>query len=553
MRFRRRRPGECMGGTMKRWEWLGLTCVLLVANAGAQEIEANRCAGLAKLALPSTKIVLAEQVAAGAFPSRPPVPGAHPTDIYQRLSPFCRVVAEATPTSDSKIKMEVWLPASGWNGKFRGQGNGGFAGEIDYAALALAVSQGYASGGTDTGHVGGEAGWALGHPEKVIDYGWRGIHEMTLKGKAITEAYYGSAPKHSYFASCSDGGREALMEAQRFPADYDGIIAGAPAYDWTELLTNAVVNTQALTVDPASYIPPAKLPAISQAVIAACDAADGVSDGVLNEPRRCGFDPATLLCKAAEADGCLTGAQVKALKQLYSGAHDSAGKLVFPGYVPGAETGPGGWGLWITGSAPKMSLMYFFGNSYFSNFVFDQADWDYRTFTVDEGLKRANEKTAKALNATDTNLEAFRRRGAKLILWHGWNDPAISALSTIDYYKKVKASAGEKEAQSFVRLYMAPGVQHCGGGPGPDSFGAYGWHAGEGPDDPQHDMYRALEQWVEKGEAPGQLIATKYEGEGAAARPTTTRPLCAYPEVAKYRGSGETTEAKSFVCVAGQK
>ena len=538
---------------MTRSGWVVLACCLLISSARAQQVEAARCGGLSKLVLPGTKIVSAEQVAAGAFPPRPPVTGAHPTEIYQHLPAFCRVVAEVAPSPDSNIRMEVWLPAVEWNGKFRGQGNGGFAGEIDYAALALAVSQGYASGGTDTGHVGGEAGWALGHPEKVIDYGWRGIHEMTQKSKAIVEAYYGSAPKHSYFASCSDGGREALMEAQRFPADYDGIIAGAPAYDWTELLTNAVVNTQALTVDPASFIPPAKLPAIQQAVVAACDAADGVTDGVLNDPRSCGFDPAALLCKAADGDGCLTGAQVKALKQLYAGAHNSAGRQVFPGYVPGAETGAGGWGLWITGGAPKTSLMYFFGNSYFSNFVYEQADWDYRTFTVDEGLKRANEKTAQALNATNANLEPFRQRGAKLILWHGWNDPAISALSTIDYYEKVKAAAGEAAAQSFVRLYLAPGVQHCGGGPGPDSFGAFGWQAGAGPNDPQHTMYSALEQWVEKGEAPGPLIATKFQGEGAASKVTTTRPLCAYPEVAKYRGSGDTADAKSFVCAAGQR
>ena len=342
----------------------------------------------------------------------------------------------------------------------------------------------------------------------------------------------------------------SVDEAQRFPADYDGIIAGAPAYDWTALLTNSVVNTQALTVDPASFIPPSKLPAISQAVIAACDAADGVADGVLNDPRRCGFDPATLLCKAADGEGCLTGAQVKALKQLYAGAHDSAGKLIFPGYVPGAETGPRGWEQWITGSTPKTSLMYFFGSSYFSNFVYEKPDWDYRTFTVDDGLKRANEKSAKALNATDANLQPFRGRGGKLILWHGWNDPAISALSTIGYYDKVRATAGEVEAQSFVRLYLAPGVQHCAGGPGPDNFGAYGWHAGEGADDPQHDMYLALEQWVEKGTAPGQLIATKFEGQGAAARVAATRPLCPYPQTAKYRGSGETTEAKNFACVA---
>jgi len=543
---------------MNRSAWLGFVLVVSASGAWGQEAGLNKasCTNLAKLALPNTKITLAEQVEAGKYP--PPLRSRLTSEaqIYQQLPAFCRVVAEAAPSADSDIKMEVWMPASGWNGKFRGQGNGGFAGEIDYTSLALAVSQGYASGGTDTGHEGSgtDASWALGHPEKVIDYGYRGVHEMTQKSKSIVEAYYKSAPKHSYFASCSDGGREALMEAQRFPADYDGILAGAPAYDWTHLLTNAAHNAQVLLLNSASYIPATKLPAIDAAVVAACDASDGVSDGILNDPRQCHFDPAPLLCKGAETDKCLTSAQVTALKELYAGAHDATGKQIFPGYVPGAENGPGGWAPWITGLAPRMSLMFAFGNGYFSDIVYAKHDWDYKTFNADDGLKLATAKTAQALNATDPNLKPFAKRGGKLILYHGWNDPAISALSTIDYYKNVTHTVGEQNTESFVRLYMVPGMQHCSGGPGPDSFGQFGWRPGMmGPDDAQHDMYKALEQWVESGTAPDRIIAAKYAGEGAARKETMTRPLCTYPQVAKYKGSGETTDAANFTCVSGAK
>jgi hypothetical protein len=256
------------------------------------------CAGLMELNLPKTKIMKAEKVEAGAFPA-PSLWRPSPADaeIYKRLPVFCRIVAQLAPSPDSDMRIELWLPLNGWNGKFRGQGNGGFAGKFDYDSLAFAVSQGYASAATDTGHAGSDsdATWALNHPEKVIDFGYRAIHEMTQRSRSIIKAFYGSSAKRSYFASCSDGGREALMEAQRYPEDYDGILAGAPAFNWTKLLTNAVHNEQVLTLDPASSIPPAKLPAISAAVLSMCDAADGVSDGILNDPRQCHFDPSSML------------------------------------------------------------------------------------------------------------------------------------------------------------------------------------------------------------------------------------------------------------------
>src|SRR5207302_733253 len=285
------------------------------------------------------------------------------------------------PSKDSDIKIEVWMPLAGWNGKYQALGNGGFAGMIGYPGMAGAVSRGYAAASTDTGHAGAgtDSSWGLGHPEKVIDFGFRGIHEMTLKSKTIIQSFYGDRPKHSYFASCSNGGREALMEAQRFPEDYDGILAGAPANFWTHLLASALWDAHATALDPASYIPTSKIPAIAHAVNEPCDAADGVKDAVLNDPRKCHFTPATLLCKEGDSDSCLTQPQVTALEKLYQGARDSKGRQVFPGFMPGGEEGGGGWPLWITGHGLGQGLLFAFGNGYFSDMVYNDANWNYKT------------------------------------------------------------------------------------------------------------------------------------------------------------------------------
>jgi Tannase and feruloyl esterase len=521
------------------------------ANAAPQP-----CEQLAQLALPNTTITSAQTIPAGAF-SPPPATSSwligNPS-LYKQLPAFCRVTAADKPTPDSDIKIEVWMPASGWNGKFRGQGNGGFAGEIDYRALALAILQGYASASTDTGHAAGgtDATWALGHPEKIVDFAHRAIHETAVLGKATVKAFYGDAPKHSYFASCSNGGRQALMEAQRYPEDYDGILAGAPANFWTHLLSSALWDAQATTLDPDSYIPQSKIPAIAHAVLAACDAKEGLKDGILNDPRQCHFDPATMLCKQGNSDSCLTKPQVTALKKLYEGAHDANGKQIFPGFVPGAEEGQGGWGLWIIGKAPGQALLFAFGNGFFRNMVYEQADWDYKQAKLDDAVAAADRKLAAVLNSTEPNLKPFQAHGGKLILYHGWNDPGISPLNSINYYESVQAAMGKSQADTFVRLYMVPGMQHCAGGPGPDDFGESGF----GPaDDPQHNIYRALEQWTEKGTAPATIIASKLEGDTLAATPAgppakvkMTRPLCPYPQQAKYKGKGDPNEAASFTC-----
>jgi len=527
---------------------IGLACIACVPRAHAA---GPSCEQLAQLNLPNTKITSAEKVAAGAF--TPPANMTPPSvNFYTQLPAFCRVKAVATPSADSDIKIEVWLPASGWNGKFRGQGNGGFAGEIDYRSLSQSISQGYAAAATDTGHAasGTDARWALGHPEKITDFAYRAIHEMTVVGKATVKAFYGDAPRHAYFSSCSNGGRQALMEAQRFPEDYDGILAGAPANYWTHLLASAIWNAQVTTLDPSSYIPSSKIPAIAQAVNDACDASDGVKDAVLNDPRKCQFKPSTLLCKEGDSDSCLTKAQATALEKLYQGARDSKGRQVFPGFVPGGEEGRGGWPLWITGEGPGQSLLFAFGNGYFSDMVYNDANWNYKTSKLDDAVAASDKKFASVLNSTNPNMKAFASHGGKLIIYHGWNDAAISALNSINYYESVRETMGPAETDSFLRLYMVPGMQHCFGGPGTDTFGQFG---SSPQDDPHHNMYVALEQWVEKGSAPTSVIASRLDGPGPAAKVVETRPLCAYPQQAKYKGSGDTNDASNFVCAAPEK
>lgn len=497
------------------------------------------CENLAALQLPQTTITAAAVVSGGSFtpPGGKPITG---------LPAFCRAAGVIRPTPDSSIEFEVWMPAAGWNRKFQGVGNGGFAGSISYDGLGLAVARGYATASTDTGHKGTgiDATWALGHPEKIVDFGHRAVHEMTVKARAVVEGYYGAPPRRSYFASCSNGGRQALMEAQRYPADYDGIVAGAPAAAWTTLMAAFVWNAQAMA-DPLAHVPLAKLPAIERAVIAACDARDGVPDGVLALPAKCGFDPRSIVCKGADAQDCLTSPQAEALAKVYAGIHPREGRPIMPGFPPGGETGPGGWGLWITGEAPGRSLQTIFASQFGANMVFDRADWDFRSFDFDRDQRVVDEKMAKVLNATDPGLDVFRRRGGKLILFHGWNDAALPAGGTIDYVEAVRARMGREAADSFVRLYMVPGLQHCFGGPGAHYCG--GLSAATG--DAERDFSAALERWVEDGVAPGTMIAVKPADESnPAAGASQTRPLCPYPQAAAFKGAGSADDPAAYRC-----
>jgi Tannase and feruloyl esterase len=532
-----------------------LATAFLHAHSARAQTQGKTCEGLAQgLGISDGKITSAEVVAAGAFVQPGLKPDEKPPAVYATTPAFCRVTATLAPTSDSDIKVEVWMPLTGWNGKFRGQGNGGFAGRIDYEALAAAVSNGYASGATDTGHSTTDAKWALGHPEKIVDYGYRGIHEMTVQSRSIVQAFYGSAPSRSYFASCSNGGRQALMEAQRYPADYDGILAGAPANNWTPMLSAGIHALQAL--DGPGYIPGAKVPAIAKAVVAACDAKDGITDGVLNYPPACHFDPEAMLCKGADSDSCLTAPQIASLKAIYAGARDASGHLIFSGTPPGAEDGPGGWATWIFGKEEGKSAVNFFVTGYFSNMVYDSKEWDFRTANVDAALQLATQKTGSTMNATDPNLKPFFSRGGKLIMYHGWNDPAISAFNSINYYQSVSETLGAKETERSLRLYMVPGMQHCGGGPGATSFGQ---DDADIPHDAQHDIFTSLVDWVEKGNAPSTLIASKISEHAASdppppgsMKPEMTRPLCPYPKEIQYSGKGDSHLASSFSCAASK-
>jgi hypothetical protein len=518
---------------------LGL-CASAFAHAAT-----DKCSALLKAKLTDADVTRAEYVLPKSFH----VPATNISDsetgVFTRMPAFCRVILTLHPTSDSDIKVEVWMPASGWNGKFQGEGNGGFAGTIDYVALAIAESAGYATAASDTGHSGDDtdAGWAVGHPEKVIDYGYRAIHEMTVKAKRIVAEYYRRAVKESYFASCSNGGRQALVEAQKFPGDYNGIIAGASALNWTHSFVGFAWDAKALTERPQSVIPPSKLPAISEGVLAICDGQEGVKDGILNDPKACHFDPGMLLCKEKETDHCMTQAQVSALKKIYEGPKTADGRRIFSGFLPGGELGPGGWDHWLLEKPGARQLEY--ANSFFKNLVFANANWDYRTMDFDRDTSIADERAADILNATDPDLEAFHKDGGKLILYHGWSDAAIAPQVTVDYYNRVVEKMGTA-AESFGVVYMFPGMQHCEGGPGADVFGQF--H--DATPDPRISIYAALERWYETGRPPGQVIATKYEkGSDRASRALFTRPLCAYPTKPKYRGAGDVKNAASFSCV----
>jgi tannase/feruloyl esterase len=518
---------------------LALPAFLLVISIPAAAA-ATACENLSSLKLKDATVA-AQSVLAGAFA----VPGTKST--VRISAAFCRVALSLKPSADSDIKVEVWLPSTRWNGKFQGVGNGGFAGTIDYQTLAMAVSKGYSAAATDTGHNdadGSDAKWALNHPEKIADFGYRAVHEAADRAKAVIRAFYGSAPKRSYFNSCSDGGREALMEAQRFPTDYDGIVAGAPANYWTHLMAQLMYNMEAIGT-PASYIPSAKLRAIEDNALNQCDALDGVKDGVIENPAVCRLDLKPLLCRSADTNECLTQQQLDALAKIYAGPKTSSGQQVIPGLLPGGEAEPTGWGAWISGPRPGSSMQYVFGTNFFRYMVYNDPNWDYKGSTIDRNLSLAGDKLAKTLNATDPDLKKFRGRGGKLILYHGWADAAIPPQNTVSYYESIVKRMGAKESASFVRLFMVPGMEHC------SSYGAGVSVFVLNPvplSDADHDVAAAIERWVEQGLAPERIVAGKPKSMADGADFSRTRPLCAWPRAAHYNGTGSTDDAANFTC-----
>lgn len=526
-----------------------ISIFLILGAAAVAIVDAQERDPLLDLKLPNTTIESVETIAAGAL--KPPagtfvLPG---TDPFKSLPAFRRVIGVIKPTSDSHIKIEVWLPVENWNGNFQGAGNGGFAGTVNYGEMVFALSNGYATASTDTGHTAPanqEETWAAGHPEKVIDYGYRAIHEMTVKAKAIIKAKYGKPAKYSYFISCSNGGRQALMEAQRYPEDYDGIIAGAPANDWTRLMVNAAYISQALQSDAAHYIPARKMKAVEAAALASCDGADGLTDGLIGDPRQCRFDSSVLLCKESETDSCLTPAQLETLKKVYSGALDSKGKAFSPSYLPGGETGILGWESWISGPAPGKSSLDVFAREFFKRFVYEDSNWNIRSLNAERDFQLAEKRLAPILNATNPDLRAFHRRGGKLIIYHGWSEAAIPPGMSINYYQSVVDKMGQADTNKFLRLYMVPGMQHCFLGPGPNWFGqAFGCQTCSA----KNDVTRAIVDWVERKIPPDAIVASKYKSDIARTDLVRTRPLCPYPQVARYSGTGSIDDAANFACV----
>jgi feruloyl esterase len=488
-----------------------LLVLLAVFVLGVVPAMAAPCESLSTLKLPDTTITSAQSVAAGSV-------GGGRGGANAALPAYCRVQATIKPTSDSEIKIEVWMPATGWNGKFQGVGNGGWSGSIGTAALATALQKGYATASTDTGHEGGSASFALGHPEKLVDFGYRAIHEMTVKGKALTAAFYDNTnPRYSYFVGCSAGGKQAMKEAQMYPADYDGVVAGSPGVNWSGRALLSIWVGQATAQ---AALPREKFAVLNSAAIAACDANDGVKDSVIENPTQCKFDPAVTQCKAGDGADCLTAAQVETAKKIYSTATNSRTKqALVAGFSPGSELG------WTTMAGPQP---FGLGVDLFKYVVFSDANWDFKTFNWDSDVDKTL-KASKDMDAMDPNLKPYFDRGGKIISYHGWADPQISPGSTVGYYDSVLGKmGGASKVQENYRLFMVPGMNHCGGGVGTDQF----------------DMLTSLENWVEKKQAPASIIASRP----ANAQPQRTRPLCPYPQVATYKGSGSSDDASNFVC-----
>ena len=478
--------------------------VSAVQSAVAEHAE---CSHLVMLKLPDVKVTEAVAVPAAA------------TGITRVA--VCRVAG----VIGTEIKFSLLLPDN-WNHKFMMGGGGGFAGTVSHQAQP-SVNAGYAIAGTDTGHQGGttDAKWALDNLERQLNFAYLGVHRTAEVSKAILRSYYGATETRSYFSGCSNGGRQALMEAQRFPDDFDGIVAGAPAADFTGIGAQFIKDVRAQFTDPKNLTPLLSvetMKSVAAQILEKCDALDGVKDGVMDDPRQCKVDVATLTG--------LTAAQQAALKTIYAPTRAGA-EVVFSGQPFGGEGEMAGWPAWITGSTPPNApppqpARFAFGTQLFKYFVFNDPEWDYRKYDLST-WKADTKLPATYLNATNPDLDVFKAKGHKLLLWHGWADAGLSPLATIKYYDSVQAR--DPKMDDYVRLFMMPGVLHCGGGAGPDNAN---WAA-------------AIDGWVESGNAPEHVIASKGAAGGAASR---TRPLCRYPQHAVYSGGGSTDQAENFAC-----
>ena len=484
----------------------------LIANAKP----VRSCESLATVTLPDTTIESAM------------VDAANPA--------ICRVVAITThPPAGDKVRIWIAIPTSNWNGRFLGTGGGGFAGG-QQAAVNQPVALGFAAAATDTGHEGGSAAFALDangrlNWQAIRNFAHVGIHEMTVTGKALTEAMYGVAPRYSYFNGCSTGGRQGLMEAQRYPQDYNGIASAAPAINWTNLLMQSLWGSMLMNA-AANPVASCKLAAATTAAVAACDGIDGVKDGVIEDPNRCTYDPKALVGTSAGDCGALTEADAGIIRKLWQGPTREDGSWLWYGHARGADLTPTS----PTRGTPLTLQAFPFSESWVRYYLTQDPQFDWKTITPSAYQllwDQSVEQYRIVIGTDNPDLTAFRDRGGKTIIWHGWADQLIPAAGTIDYYKRVQAQmGGAKKTAEFARFFLAPGVAHCAGGPGPQPTG----------------LLDALVDWVEHGKAPDTLTATRRDQAGAVTR---SRPLCQYPLVAKYKGSGSTDDAANFVCSAG--
>lgn len=510
---------------------IGLSVTLTAAAAGrgssrpfdqASATTAESCASLTTLTLPNSRITAAESVGIHGF-SRATPGGRMAGQPFRNSTAMCRVAVTVAPSPDSDIKIEVWLPTTGWNGKFQAVGNGSWGGTINYPAMDEALKNGYATSSTDMGHAGESAAFALGHPEKLSDYAFRSQHEMALKAKNIIEAFYRKPPERSYFEGCSTGGRQALMAASRFPGDFDGIIAGAAANPKTHLDAWRISMAQAMFTEPVTAIPASKFPMIHQAVLDSCDAEDGLKDGLIQDPTRCRFDPRSIQCTGTDEASCLTPPQVAVARTLLNPLRDSStGRDVFPGLAPGSELG---WAEGLASVGPWLENAW----DQFRYVVFQDPKWHWTAFELQRDLPLAVKAADGALTAIDPDLSEFARRGGKLLMYHGWSDPAIPPGASVTFHERAAhATKAPATNTSWLRLFMVPGMGHCRGGEGPNTF----------------DMVTPLDAWVGTGVAPERIVATHSSG-GTIDR---TRPLCAYPQVARYGGTGSINDAANFTC-----
>jgi feruloyl esterase len=505
---------------------------LLIVSVGLiffiAPLAAASCESMASIALPDGKITSAALVAAGAF--APPMAGGPLAGgpgglaVFKTAPAFCRVTATLAPTPDSDIKIEVWMPAENWNGKLVGIGNGVWAGNISYSALVEPLAKGYATVATDTGHVGSgmDAKFAVGHKEKLIDFGYRAVHEMTVKAKTFIAAYYGKKEQRSFWVSCSTGGRQGLMEAYRYPKDYDGISSMAPANPMVGLMIDTLWTGYVAMKEDARRLSTAKINAVHKAFIDQCDEKDGLKDGIAGDPEHCSFDPGIIQCKEGDRDDCLTAPQVAAMRDIYGGPRNPrTGEQIFAGFEPGSEQQL----MALVGGKEPFPV----ATSYFRDIAFNNPQWDFKSFDYDKDLAASYKAGSDIVDVPSDGLAKFIEGGGKLLLSHGWSDGLIPAANTAAFYRSMTAKMDPKKAKESVRLFMLPGVGHCGGGDAPGVT----------------DMLSAIDQWVEKGKAPDRIIASN-----APNQKPMSRAICPYPQVAKYKGSGNPDDAVNFECKA---